>query len=116
MDLPRGIGASATRALTAAGYVRLDQLDGVPAQELGALHGVGAKALHLLREALDARDMRLADRGPDPRDHRPMSTEPARHDEGGDPACWMHLVCPGCGLLTEEEPPLAVCPRCGEER
>ena len=37
-------------------------------------------------------------------------------DEGGDPACWMHLVCPSCGLMTEEDPPPTVCPRCGEER
>ena len=60
VDLPRGIGAPATRALVAAGYVRLDQLDGVPASELAALHGVGPKAVRLLREALDARGMALA--------------------------------------------------------
>ena len=33
-------------------------------------------------------------------------------DEGGDPVCWLNRVCPDCGLLTDEEPPLT-CPRCG---
>jgi hypothetical protein len=50
--LPRGIGAPATRALTAAGYTRLDQLAGVPERQLGDLHGVGPKALRILGEAL----------------------------------------------------------------
>ncbi|MGD9988127.1 DNA-binding protein [Pseudonocardia sp.] len=51
-DLPRGIGSPATRALTAAGYTRLGQLDGVPAAELLALHGVGPRAVRVLQEAL----------------------------------------------------------------
>ncbi|MFD8971470.1 MULTISPECIES: DNA-binding protein [Streptomyces] len=54
-DLPRGIGAPATRALAAAGYTRLSQLAGVPAAELAALHGVGPKALRVLGEALAER-------------------------------------------------------------
>jgi hypothetical protein len=51
-DLPRGIGAPATRALAAAGLTRLDQLAGVPERQLGDLHGVGPRALRILREAL----------------------------------------------------------------
>jgi len=58
--LPKGIGAPATRALTAAGYMRLEQLDGVSADRLGALHGVGPKAVRVLREALAERGMALA--------------------------------------------------------
>lgn len=58
--LPRGIGAPATRALVGAGYVRLEQLDGVSADRLGALHGVGPKAVRVLREALAERGMTLA--------------------------------------------------------
>ncbi|MEU2244431.1 DNA-binding protein [Streptomyces sp. NPDC018338] len=54
-DLPRGIGAPATRALVAAGYTRLSQLVGVPVAELAALHGVGPKALRVLGEALAER-------------------------------------------------------------
>jgi hypothetical protein len=58
--LPAKIGAPATRALTAAGYTRLTQLDGVPAAELGRLHGVGPKALRLLQEALQEQGRSLA--------------------------------------------------------
>ena len=57
--LPRSIGAPATRALTAAGYTELGQLADVPAAELAKLHGVGPKALRLLREALHERGLSL---------------------------------------------------------
>ena len=50
---PKGIGAPATRALTAAGYTELSQLAGVPEAELEKLHGVGPKALRVIRTALD---------------------------------------------------------------
>jgi predicted flap endonuclease-1-like 5' DNA nuclease len=49
---PPGIGAPAERALTGAGYSRLEQLTHVTEAELGQLHGVGPKALRLLRDAL----------------------------------------------------------------
>jgi hypothetical protein len=52
-DLPRGIGAPAARALTAARYTRLDELAGVPERQLGDLHGVGPRALRILCEALE---------------------------------------------------------------
>jgi hypothetical protein len=55
--LPRDIGAPATRALHAAGFTRLEQLVGVPERELGQLHGVGPKALRILREALEERGL-----------------------------------------------------------
>ena len=57
--LPGNIGAPATRSLTAAGYTELGQLAGVPAAELGKLHGVGPKALRLLQEALERQGMSL---------------------------------------------------------
>ncbi|MFC8954320.1 DNA-binding protein [Streptomyces sp. NPDC057101] len=56
---PPAIGAPATRALAAAGYTRLDQLAGVPAAELLALHGVGPKALRVLGETLAERGLSL---------------------------------------------------------
>jgi hypothetical protein len=31
---------------------------------------------------------------------------------GGDPVCWLNRVCPECGALRDEEPPVP-CPRCG---
>lgn len=48
------IGAPATRALLGAGYARLAQLTKVTEDELLALHGVGPKAIRILREALAA--------------------------------------------------------------
>lgn len=50
--LPK-IGAPATRALTARGLTRLDQLTTITAAELAALHGVGPHALRVLRQAMD---------------------------------------------------------------
>ena len=50
---PRAIGKPATRALHAAGYTELSQLAGVPAEDLGRLHGLGPKALGILRTALE---------------------------------------------------------------
>ncbi|CCQ13909.1 putative uncharacterized protein [Rhodococcus sp. AW25M09] len=52
-DFPKGTGNPASRAFRAAGYVRLDDLVGVPATELQKLHGVGPKALRIVREALE---------------------------------------------------------------
>jgi hypothetical protein len=57
--LPRGIGAPATRALTAAGYTELRQLSGVSRGELQRLHGVGPKALRILQEELETRGLSL---------------------------------------------------------
>lgn len=61
-DLPRGIGAPARRALAAAGYTRLAQLTSVGEAELLRLHGVGPRAIRLLREALAARGLAFAER------------------------------------------------------
>lgn len=57
-DLPK-IGNPATRALEAAGIVRLDQVAEHTAAELLALHGFGPKALRILREALAERGLDL---------------------------------------------------------
>ncbi len=46
------IGAPATRALESAGYSHLEQLTKVTEAELGQLHGMGPKALGILRETL----------------------------------------------------------------
>ena len=31
---------------------------------------------------------------------------------GGDPACWLHRLCPTCGGLPDDAD-AATCPRCG---
>jgi predicted flap endonuclease-1-like 5' DNA nuclease len=54
------MGAPATRALAAAGYTELSQLADVSEEELKALHGVGPKALRVLREALRERGLSLS--------------------------------------------------------
>jgi len=55
------IGASATRALTAHGVVRLEQLAGLSEREVQALHGVGPYALRHLRAAMDAAGLAFRD-------------------------------------------------------
>lgn len=57
-SLPK-IGAPATRALTAAGYVSLGQLAGIRRSELAALHGVGPKALRIIEAELAAHGLAL---------------------------------------------------------
>ncbi len=58
-DLPK-IGQPAWRALTGAGYWRLEQLTQVSAADLLQLHGMGPKALGILRAALTERGLAFA--------------------------------------------------------
>lgn len=58
---PRGIGQPATRALEAAGYSSLEQLTQVSEKELLKLHGVGPKAVRILRETLAERGLAFAE-------------------------------------------------------
>lgn len=60
-DFPRGIGRPATNALVHAGYRRLDELTALREAEVLALHGVGPKAVRVLREALAARGLTFAE-------------------------------------------------------
>ena len=62
-DLPK-IGAPATSALALAGYTQLAQLTHVSAAELLKLHGVGPKAIRILRETLAAKGLAFADESP----------------------------------------------------
>jgi len=57
------IGAPATRALEAAGYTHLEQLTKVSETELGRLHGMGPKALRILRETLSEKKLAFAEAG-----------------------------------------------------
>ena len=59
-DRPGGlpfIGGPARDALEVAGVTRLDQLPAWTEKELLALHGVGPKAVRMLREALAERGL-----------------------------------------------------------
>ncbi len=61
IDLPVSIGNPARRALVSAGYLRLEQLTRVSEAEIKPLHGIGSKAIRLLRAALEARGKSFAD-------------------------------------------------------
>lgn len=64
-SLPK-IGAPATRALNAAGYHSIGDLDGVSRTELLALHGVGPRAIRILEETMRERALSLADQSSHP--------------------------------------------------
>ncbi|MCL4253308.1 MAG: DNA-binding protein [Anaerolineae bacterium] len=51
-DFPKGIGRPATSALLEAGYTRLEQLTKVSEADIKRLHGVGPKAIDVLRATL----------------------------------------------------------------
>lgn len=57
-DFPK-TSKPAERALISAGYTRLEQLSGVSEKELLKLHGMGPKAIRILKEALKERGMSL---------------------------------------------------------
>jgi len=48
-DLPAGLAKPTLRALIAAGYTRLDQFTMVKEADLQKLHGVGPKAIGIIR-------------------------------------------------------------------
>ena len=62
-DLPKSIGRPAANALVAAGYTRLEQLTQVREVDIKQLHGVGPKAITLLRAALAEKGLSFADKG-----------------------------------------------------
>jgi NAD-dependent DNA ligase len=51
------IGKPAERALLAAGFTRLEQLSNVSEAELSKLHGVGPKALGILKQPLAQKNL-----------------------------------------------------------
>jgi hypothetical protein len=51
--LPAQIGGPALRALAAVGVTRLDHISRFSERDLLALHGVGPKAVRILRSALE---------------------------------------------------------------
>lgn len=55
-DLPK-IGGPATRALNSAGYKRLEDLTGTTEAQLLALHGMGPRAMGILKAAMAERGL-----------------------------------------------------------
>jgi hypothetical protein len=60
-DLPAGLSKPAQRALAAAGYRRLEQFTSISEADVLKLHGMGPKAIELLRSALAAKGLSFAD-------------------------------------------------------
>jgi DNA-directed RNA polymerase alpha subunit len=52
IGIPPNIGKPALRALESASIVRMDQLTSISQEELLKLHGIGPKAIRILRETL----------------------------------------------------------------
>jgi uncharacterized protein YdhG (YjbR/CyaY superfamily) len=77
MGFPK-LAAPARRALSAAGYTRLDQLTEVSEADLRKLHGMGATAVATLREALHERGLSF-DAGVPASDH--LHRAPGEVDE-----------------------------------
>ena len=59
-ELPVSMGKVARRELALQGLTRLAQFDGLSAKDLLAIHGVGPKAIRILREHLDQEGRALA--------------------------------------------------------
>ena len=55
-DFPK-LAAPAQRALSGAGYTRLEQLAKISEAEIKALHGIGPNALKQLKEALASKGL-----------------------------------------------------------
>lgn len=49
---PKGVAKPAQRALASAGFTTVDQLVNAREADLAALHGMGPKALSILRDTL----------------------------------------------------------------
>jgi hypothetical protein len=60
IDLPK-LGAPARRALIGAGYTRLEDLTKTRESEILRLHGMGPKAMRILRDALNERGLSFRD-------------------------------------------------------
>ena len=60
-DFPTGLAQPALRALKAAGFTGLDQLTTIKEADLRQLHGMGPKAIELIRGALGAEGKSFAE-------------------------------------------------------
>jgi DNA-directed RNA polymerase alpha subunit len=60
-ELPAKLSKPAQRALTAAGYSRLEQFTTLREAEVLKLHGMGPKAMDQIRQALAAKGLSFAE-------------------------------------------------------
>ena len=62
-NLPAGLAQPALRALSAAGIIRLEQFTAIKESDLLKMHGIGPKAIDLIRKALETREQAFAGPG-----------------------------------------------------
>jgi hypothetical protein len=60
-EFPPRMGKVSRRELALAGFTRFEELTKTTPKELLAIHGVGKKAIDILREELGSRGMTFAD-------------------------------------------------------
>lgn len=58
-EWPKGVAKPAIRALAQAGYERLEQLHEVDEQVLSQLHGMGPKAMDVIKKSLEERGLKF---------------------------------------------------------
>lgn len=73
-DIP-GLASPSRRALANQGYTTLEQLADKPAEELGALHGVGPRVLERIQAALAKQGLSLSGKVPTLTDRTPTITK-----------------------------------------
>lgn len=56
-SLPNGLAKPAIRALTAAGYIHLEQFTQLSEAEVLNLHGMGPKAIKTIKNALEEKGL-----------------------------------------------------------
>lgn len=56
-NLPDGLAAPARRALAQAGVTRIEQFAALTEAEVSEMHGMGPKAIDLIRRALHAKGL-----------------------------------------------------------
>jgi hypothetical protein len=61
-ELPPGLSAPARRALDGVGCQALEQVARLSETEISQLHGIGPRAIDLLRNALQAKGLSFADK------------------------------------------------------
>jgi len=60
-DFLEALSAPARRALANAGYTRIEQFTQLSEAEVGRLHGMGPRAVELIRRALAAKGLSFSD-------------------------------------------------------
>jgi hypothetical protein len=61
---PGGLSAPARRAISQAGFTKLDQLSEISEEDFRKMHGIGPKAVNLLLQAMQEKGLSFAQKNP----------------------------------------------------